>query len=128
MPSLRDDEDDDDDEDGRDAVARGVGFAKVSLQQGLGAVELEGQPISGKFEVVRGTFQLSVYAFKDGRFSEVLVNYSTGNIAKVQPIAEGEDLAIAQSQHAAMAKAKVPLKEAVERTIGEATDFRAVAV
>ena len=66
------DDDDEDDEDGRGAVARGLRFAKVSLQRGLTASEPEGQPISAKFEVDRGNFQLSVYTSKDGRFSEVL--------------------------------------------------------
>ena len=92
------DDDDDDDDDGRDAVARGSRFAKVSLQQGLIAGEQEGQPISGKFEIVRGKFQLSVYTAKDGKFSEVLADYSTGQIAKVEAITKGEDLAAAQSQ------------------------------
>src|SRR5262245_49205864 len=59
-------DDDDDDDDGRDAVARGSRFAKVSLQQGLIASEKEGQPISGKFEVDRGKFQLSVYTVEGG--------------------------------------------------------------
>src|SRR6516164_9118216 len=72
------DDDDDDDDDGRDAVARGSRFAKISLQQGLIASEKEGQPISGKFEVDRGKFQLSIYTAKEGKFSEVLVDYSTG--------------------------------------------------
>src|SRR5262249_49396268 len=93
---LRDDDDDDD--DGRDAVARGSRFAKVSLQQGFNTGEQEGQPISGKFEVDRGKFQLSIYTAKDGKFSEVLVDYSTGQIAKVELITKGEDLAAAQSQ------------------------------
>src|SRR5262245_14974392 len=85
---LRDDDDDDD--DGRDAVARGSRFAKVTLQQGLTTGEQEGQPISGKFEIDRGKFQLSVYTAKDGKFSEVLVDYSTGQIAKVEAITKGE--------------------------------------
>ena len=52
---LRDDENyDDDDEGGLAAVARALTFAKVSLQQGLAASELEGRPISGKFEIKRG--------------------------------------------------------------------------
>src|SRR5262249_2952597 len=58
---FNDDDDDDDDDQGRDAVVRALRFAKVSLQQGLAASEQEGQPISGKFEVDRGKFQLSVY-------------------------------------------------------------------
>ena len=106
--------DDDDDDDGRDAVARGSRFAKISLQQGLTTGEQEGQPISGKFEIDRGKFQLSVYTAKEGKFSEVLVDYSTGQIAKVEPITKGGDLAAAQSQSAAMAKAKISLREAVE--------------
>ena len=81
--------DDDDDDDGRDAVARGSRFAKISLQQGLIASEKEGQPISGKFEVDRGKFQLSIYTAKKGKSSEVLVDYSTGQIAKVEPITKG---------------------------------------
>ena len=123
-----DDDDDDDDEGGRGAVIRGLRFAKVSLQQGLTTSELEGKPISAKFEVDRSRFQLSVYTSKDGRFSEVLVDYSTGNIAKVEPITEGDDLAVAQSHGAAMSKAKVSLKEAVERAIGGAAGFRAISV
>jgi hypothetical protein len=83
---LRDDDYDDDDEGGRAAVVRALRFAKVSLQQGLTASELEGQPISAKFDVDRGSFQLSVYTSKEGRLSEVLVDYQTGNITKVQPI------------------------------------------
>ena len=118
--------DDDDDDDGRDAVARGSRFAKISLQQGLIASEKEGQPISGKFEVDRGKFQLSIYTAKDGKFSEVLVDYSTGQIAKVEPITKGEDLAAAQSQSAAMAKAKISLRDAVEKALGEAAGFRAL--
>src|SRR5438874_6529117 len=61
-------------------------FAKVNLQQGLAVSEQAGQPISGKFEIDRGKFQLSVYTSKDGKFSEVLVDYSSGNVANVEPI------------------------------------------
>jgi len=119
---------DDDDDEGRDAVARGSRFAKVSLQQGLIASEQEGQPISGKFEVDRGKFQLSVYTSKEGKFSEVLVDYSTGQIAKVEPITKDEELTAAQSQSAAITKAKISLREAVEKALGEAAaGFRALS-
>jgi hypothetical protein len=124
---LRDDDDDDDDE-GRDAMVRALRFAKVSLQQGLMASEQQGQPISGKFRVERDNFQLSVYASKDNTFSEVVVDYSTGDVVKVEPIAQTDDLAVAQSQSAAMAKAKTSLREAVEKAIGDAAGFRAVGV
>ena len=126
---LRDDDVyDDDDEGGRAAVVRALRFAKVSLQQGLTASELEGQPISAKFEVDRGSFQLSVYTSKEGRLSEVLVDYQTGNITKVQPIEEAGDLATAQLHSEAMAKARIGLREAVDKALGGAAGFRAVAV
>src|SRR5262249_59969626 len=88
----------------------------------------EGQPIAAKFEVDRGTLQLSVYTSKDGRFSEVLVDYRTGNIAKIHPITEGDVLASAQLQSAAMAKAKTPLKQVVDNAVGQAPGSRAISV
>src|SRR3989442_775164 len=88
---LRDDDDDDDDEDeGQGALIRALRFAKVSLQEGLTASQQEGQPISGKFEVDKGKFQLSVYAMKDEKFFEVLVDYGTGKILRAEPITEGD--------------------------------------
>src|SRR5438876_1712163 len=76
---LRDDDDDED--EGQGALIRALRFAKVSLQQGLTASQLEGQPISAKFEVDEGKFQLSVYTAKDEKFSEVLVDYMTGQVS-----------------------------------------------
>jgi hypothetical protein len=125
---LRDDDYDGDVERKLGAVVRALRFAKVSLQQGLTASELEGQPISAKFEVDRGNFQLSVYTSKGSMYSEVLVDYSTGNITKVTPITEGDDLATAQSHSAAMARARSSLREAVDKAVGGAPGFRAVAV
>jgi hypothetical protein len=123
---LRDD--DDYDEGGQAAVARALTFAKVNLQKGLAASELEGQPISAKFEVNRGTFQLSVYTSKQGRFSQVLIDYVTGSIATIQPIMAGNDLATAQSQSATMVKAKTSLKQAVDNAVGQAPGSRAISV
>ena len=71
-------EDDDDDEG--PALTKSIGDAKVSLQEGLAASEQAGQPISGKFEVEDGRFQLSVYTTKDGNVSEVLVDHVTGKV------------------------------------------------
>src|SRR5258708_19068253 len=92
-------EDDDDDEG--PALIKSIGNAKVSLQEALVASEQEGQPLSGKFEVDDGKFQLSVSTMKNGQFSEVLVDYGTAKVSKVGPIMEGEDLAAAKSQSAA---------------------------
>jgi len=111
-----------------EALVKAFGRAKVSLEQGLTASEQEGQPISGKFEVDEGWFQLSVYTAKDSKFSEVLVDYTTGKVATVEPLTKPGDLAAARSQSAAMAKAKIPLREAVEKAASEAPTFRAVSV
>ena len=126
--AIWNDDDDDDDDGGRDALVRALPFAKITLQQGLIASEQQGQPISGQFEVARGNFQLSVYTSMNETFSEVVVDYSTGDIVKVEPITRADQLAAAQGQIAAMAKAKTSLREAVGTTIGEAPGFRAVRV
>ena len=100
-------------------LANAMSNAKVSLQQGLKASEREGQPISGKFEVEDGKLQLSVYTAKEGKFFEVIVDHMTGNIAKVEPITEGEDLIHAKLQKAAMDGAKVKLSDAAEKAKGQ---------
>ena len=109
-------------------MVRALTFAKINLQQGLSASEPEGQPISARFEVDRGNFQLSVYTSKDGRFSEVLVDYQTGNITKVQPITEANNLAAAQLQSAVIAKAKTSLKQVADKTVSQAPGSRAISV
>jgi hypothetical protein len=118
----------DDDDDEGDSLIKSIGAAKVNLQEGLAASEQEGQPISGKFEVEDGKFKLSVYTAKDGKFSEVLLDYVTAKIAKVEPITGGDDLSAARSQIAAMAGVKSSLKEVVEKAVAQNGDFRAVGV
>jgi hypothetical protein len=125
---FEDDNDDDDDDDEGDSLIKSVRNSKVNLQQGLAAGEQEGQPISGRFEVENGKFQLSVYTTKDGQFSDVRVDHTTAKVAKVEPITSDEDLAAAQSQSAAMAGARSSLKDAVERATAQNIDFRAVGV
>ena len=117
-----------DEHEEQQALIKAMESAKVTLQQGLAAAEVQGQPISGKFEVEDGKLQLSVYTSKDGKFSEVLVDYATGSITKSEPITEGDDLADAKSQSAAIAKAKTALKAAVEKVLGQSPGFRAISV
>jgi hypothetical protein len=102
--------------------------AKVSLQEGLSAAESQGRPISGKFEVDEGHFQLCVYTAKDGKFSEVLVDQNTGKVAKSEAITEGDDLAHAQKQMEAYSKSKTSLKAAVDRAELAYPGYRAVSV
>ena len=101
-------------------LANALSEAKVSLQQGLAASESEGQPISGKFEMDEGKLQLSIYTAKEGKFFEVIVDHMTGNITKVEPITEGEDLIHAKSQKASMDRAKVKLADAATKAKGQA--------
>jgi hypothetical protein len=116
-----------DEHEEQQALIKSIGNAKITLQQGLAAAEAQGQPISGKFEVEDGKPQLSVYTAKDGKFSEVVVDYATGKVAKSEAITEGEDLADAKSQSAAMAKAKNSLRAAVDRALGQSGGFRAIS-
>jgi hypothetical protein len=107
------------------ALIKAVSRAKVTLQQGLTASQREGRPISGKFEMENGKLQLSIYTEKAGKFFEVIVDHVSGSVAKTEPITEGDDLAEAKTQSAAMAKAKTDLKSATTRA---AVGSRAVAV
>jgi hypothetical protein len=109
-------------------LIKGVTDAKVTLQQGLTAAAQQGRPISAKFEVEDGKFQLSVYTAKDGKFSEVIVDHTTGKVAKSESITEGEDLAEAKSQSAAMEKAKTDLKAAVDKSVAATSGSRAITV
>jgi hypothetical protein len=107
------------------ALIKAMSGAKVTLQQGLTASEREGRPISGKFEIEDGKLQLSIYTEKAGKYFEVIVDHMTGSVAKTEPITEGDDLADAKAQSAAMAKAKTDLKSA---TNSAAVGSRAMAV
>jgi uncharacterized membrane protein YkoI len=119
---------DDDDDEGREALIKLLGISKINLQQGLAAGEQQGQPISAKFEVDQGKLQLSVYTAKDGKFFEVLVNHVTGRVLRTEPITEGDDLSAAKEQSAAMANAKTSLQAAVDKTMAESANTRAVRV
>ena len=109
-------------------VAKHLPTAKVTLQQGLTAAESQGRPISGKFEVDEGHFQLSVYTAHDGKFSEILVDHKTGKVAKTEAITGGDDLADAKKQMAALAKATKSLKAAVDQAEQASAGYRAVSV
>jgi hypothetical protein len=118
----------DDEDEAQEALIKAMGAAKISLQQGLEASEQHGQPISAKFEIDEGQLQLSIYTAKDGKFSEVLVDYVTGKILKVEPVQGSDDLTAAHEQRAAMIKAKMSLKAAVDKIMSESANVRAVNV
>ncbi|HYU28193.1 MAG TPA: PepSY domain-containing protein [Gemmatimonadales bacterium] len=109
-------------------AAKAALSARVSLERGLSASASHGRPISAKFEMEDGKLQLSVYTATTGRFLEVVVDPSSGAVIKTEPIGEGEDYTAAQSQSAAMAKAKVSLRAAVGSALRGNAGFRAVSV
>ena len=118
----------DEDEASGAAVEKYLPTANVTLQQGLTAAESQGKPVSGKFEVDEGHLQLSVYTAKDGKFSEVLVDHTTGKVTKTEAITEGDDLADAKKQIAACAKSTKSLQSAVDKAEQAAAGYRAVSV
>jgi len=101
---------------------------KVSLADGLAASEAEGTPISGKFELEEGKLQLSVYTMKGNTFSEVIVDHTTGKVAKVEPITSGKDLTDATAQRAAMATATKALRAVVTAALTAHPGAQAVSV
>jgi len=112
----------------RQALLKALPKATITLQQGLAASASKGQPLSAKFEIDEGQFQLSVYTAKAGAFSEVIVDHTTGRVAKAEPITEADDLSAARKQAAAAAQAKNTLTSAVDKAEHDLAGFRAVSV
>jgi hypothetical protein len=110
------------------ALAKALPEASVSLEQGLKVGASAGKPISAKFELDDGALQLSIYTLSGDTFSEVIVDHKVGTIKKTEPITSGDDLKDAQNQSAAMAKASVPLVNAVAAALRTAEGYRAISV
>ena len=109
-------------------LAKAVGEARVSLEQGLSTSAHEGKPISAKFEIEDRKLQLSVYTAKGDSFSEVVVDHTTGKATKTEPITGGEDFTAAKAQSEAMSKAKRSLREALASALKGNPGFRAVSI
>src|SRR6266436_9292319 len=106
-----------------------VTAAKVTLEQGLLTSKKNGKPVSAKFEIENGKPQLSIYTVKDGtKYSEVIVDHSSGEIAKTEPITGGEDLANARKQNDGMFRATRELREAVKEAKRDNPGYSAVSV
>ena len=117
----------DDEDASQEALVKLLDTAKINLQR-LAASEQQGKPISAKFEVDDGKLQLSVYIVKEGKFFEVLINHVTGEVLRAEPITEGEDLSTAKEQSAVIGNAKISLQAAVDKTIAQSANTRAVSV
>src|SRR5947209_19866380 len=86
--------------------AKALKDVKFPLQKGLSASAREGRAISAKYEVEHDKLQLSVYTMKGAKFSEVIVDHTTGKVAKVDPIISAEALTASTAQSEAMSKAR----------------------
>src|SRR6516164_9208962 len=96
-------------------LASAVSGAKVTLEQALLVSKKNGKPVSGKFEIEDGKPQLSVYIVKDGsKYSELIVDHTSGEIAKAEPITGGNDLADAKKQSDGLFRATREIREAVK--------------
>jgi hypothetical protein len=110
-------------------LAPAVGSSKVTLEQGLAASKKNGKPISAKFEIENGKPQLSVYTVKDGsKYFEVIVDQTSGEIAKAEPITGGDDLAEAKKQNDGTFRATRELREAVKEAKKDNPGYNAVSV
>jgi len=109
-------------------LAKALKDVKFSLQKGLSASAREGRPISAKYEVEHDKLQLSVYTMKGATSYEVIVDHTTGKVAKVDPITSSEDLTAAKAQSEAMAKAKRSLEAAASEAAKENKGYRVVSV
>ena len=117
---------------GSDALARALQGAWLPLESGFIVSSTQGTPISGKYEIDDGSFQLSVYTLKadavsGDTFMEVIVDYSAGTIVRAEAITDSGDIAAAQSQKAAMAVATRSLGDATASVVKAHAGYRAVS-
>jgi hypothetical protein len=114
------------------ALAQALVAAWLPLESGLVLSSTQGTPISAKYELEDGVLQLSVYTLKpdtssDDSFLEVIVDFSAGMIARVEPLTDGAELSAAQSQKAAMATAKRSLGAVTADAVKANPGYRAVS-
>jgi len=118
--------------EGRESLTRAMQGAWLPLESGLAVGGREGTPLSGKYEIDDGAFQLSVYTSKNGTpagetFMEVIVDYSAGMVLKAVPITDDGDLAAARAQKEAMGRAKRTLAEVTAAVVKANAGYRAVS-
>lgn len=110
------------------AMAKALSQASLPLEKACKVSEREGKPISAKYEIENGTLQLSIYTMKGSRFSELIVDHTSGAVAKDEWITDTDDLKAAQAQAAVMAKAKVTIDFPVANAVKANAGYRAVSV
>src|SRR5262245_40856507 len=118
--------------EGREGLARALQGAWLPLEGGLIIGEREGTPLSAKYELDDGAFQLSVYTSKNGTSSgdglmEVIVDYDSAIVVRAAPITDDGDLAAARAQKAAMDRAKRSLADVTAGVVKAHAGYRAVS-
>ena len=111
----------------RAKLAKALTNVMATLQDGLTLAQVDGTPISAKFELEDGKLQLSIYTVKGSKFSEIVVNPNTGKIDKAEPITDTDDLKDAAAQKAAMGNAKISLLAATNNALKANSGYRAVS-
>jgi hypothetical protein len=101
---------------------------QVTLEDGLKASEVAGQPISAKFEIEGGRLQLSIYTASNDGFREALISTSTGVLMSAEKITDTDDLADAGAQTEAMRAATVPLLAVAKKAAAQTQGSRVVSV
>jgi hypothetical protein len=110
------------------ALPRACQRVTVLLERGLLASERVGTPLSAIGEREGSTRHLVVTTMQGDTFSEVLVDATTGKVATVEAITNGEVLTAAIAQRAVMVKARTSLRAVVESVLTAHPGFRALRV
>jgi hypothetical protein len=110
------------------AMAKALQQSSLPLEKAAKLSEREGKPISAKYEIENGALQLSIYTMKGDRFSEVIIDHTSGAVAKDAWITDADDLKAAETQAAAMAKATVTLDVPADYAVKANAGYRAVSV
>ena len=109
------------------AMAKALQQASLPLEKATKVSEREGKPVSAKYEIENGALQLSIYTMKGSRFSELIIDHTSGAVANEEWITDADDMKAAQAQAAAMAKAKVTLDVVTANAVQGHPGYRAVS-
>jgi hypothetical protein len=110
------------------ALMKALDGTQVTLEEGLKASEIAGNPISAKFEIEGGRLQLSVYTESNDGFREALISLNTGVLMSAKKISDTDDLKDAGAQTEAMRAAKVPLLDAAKKVTTRTQGSRIVSL
>src|SRR5262245_38021693 len=106
------------------ALASALMHVPMKLQDGLRASESRGLPISGKYEIEDGNVQLSVYTTDGKKFYEVIVDHTTGSVAKIDELRKPGDIAAANDQIGVMAIVTTSLAAAADKAVEANSGYR----